>query len=154
MYDKQLLEKCLWSLRMRRWRWTSAAFCFSSKRGFTPTLIVSSRFSSGETWPGGFIPPEAVRHVPKADLFSSHQRPPALPDRRRAPRRGPSGSLWRITVLLFDGVRKRRSAVGLSWKYARDGKMARADGAAGGPVGIPPPNHCDALKTPLSNCPV
>lgn len=36
---------------------------------FTPTLIVGSRFSSGETWPGRFILPEAVRDEAKADFF-------------------------------------------------------------------------------------
>lgn len=36
----------------------------------------------------------------------------------------------------FDRVQERRSALGVSRKYARDGKMARADGAAGGHRGI------------------
>lgn len=46
--------------------------------GFTPTLIVGDRFSSGETWPGRFILPEAARHVPKADHFLPF-RPVRLP---------------------------------------------------------------------------
>lgn len=37
----------------------------------------------------------------------------------------------------FDRVQERRSALGLSGKCARDGKMARAGGAAGGRARTP-----------------
>lgn len=151
MYDKQLLENIFGVFRCDTGAKCRRPFASVWSEWFTPTLTVGSRFSSGETWPGRFILPEAVRNAPKAGHFWAFwpvrlpSVTPALPNQRRAPREGLSGSIWRIIVLLFDRVRKRRSAVGLSWKHARDGKMARADGAAGGPVSIPTLNHCDAL---------
>lgn len=79
MYDKQLLEnvfRCDTGAKCRR------PFALVWCEWFTPTLIVGSRFSSGETWPDRFILPEAVRNVPTADdVFGrfdrcgSHQRP-------------------------------------------------------------------------------
>lgn len=70
-YDKQLLENifgvlgCGIGAKCRR----PCALVWSE--WFTPTSVVGSRFSSGETWPGRFILPEAVRNVPKADHFSA-----------------------------------------------------------------------------------
>lgn len=83
MYDKQLLENIFGVFGCDTGAQCRRPFASVWSEWFTPTLIICSRFSSGETWPGRFILPEAVRDVAKADFFfffafdrcGSHQRP-------------------------------------------------------------------------------